>query len=152
MDAVLRAAAMYFFLLFVLRITGKRSIGQITTFDFVLLLIIGEASQQAMMGEDNSFTNAFLVILTLVGVEQLLSWGKQRFLLIDRVTQSVPLILVEDGKPLTDRMNRVQVDEADIMQAAREMQGLERMEQIKYAVLERNGGLSIIPKPQNGQA
>ena len=150
MDAVLRAAVMYLFLLLVLRITGKRSIGQITTFDFVLLLIIGEASQQAMMGEDNSFTNAFLVIITLVGVEQLFSWGKQRWRLVDRATQGVPLIIVEDGKPLKDRMDRVQVDEADIMQAAREMQGLERMEQIKYAVLERNGALSIIPKPQSG--
>ena len=148
MDAVFRAAVMYLFLLLVFRITGKRSIGQITTFDLVLLLIVGEASQQAMMGEDNSFTNAFLVIITLVGAEQLLSWGKQRWLLIDRATQGVPLIIVEDGKPLKDRMDRVQVDEADIMQAAREMQGLERMEQIKYAVLERNGGISIVPQPQ----
>jgi uncharacterized membrane protein YcaP (DUF421 family) len=58
----------------------------------------------------------------------------------------VPLVVVENGQPLRDRMNKARIDEDDVLTAARQLQGLERMEQIKYAVLERNGGISIIPR------
>jgi uncharacterized membrane protein YcaP (DUF421 family) len=56
------------------------------------------------------------------------------------------LVIVEDGKPLKDRMERARVDESDVLVAARERQGLERLDQIRYAVLERTGEISIIPK------
>ena len=79
MDAVLRSLVIYVFLLVVFRISGKRSLSQATTFDFVLLLVIGEATQQALLGEDFSMTNAFVVIVTLVGIDILLSLVKQRW-------------------------------------------------------------------------
>jgi len=69
MDAVLRGLSVYMFLLIIFRISGKRSLGQVTTFDFVLLLIIAETTQQALLGDDYSVTNAFLLIGTLVGVD-----------------------------------------------------------------------------------
>ena len=69
MDSVFRALAIYAVLLLIFRISGKRSLSQITTFDFVLLLVIGEATQQALLGDDFSLTNAFIVIVTLVGVD-----------------------------------------------------------------------------------
>jgi uncharacterized membrane protein YcaP (DUF421 family) len=69
MVAVLRAAAIYCFLLLLMRLTGKRSLGQMTTFDFVLLLVVAEATQQGLLGNDFSLTNAFLVILALVGID-----------------------------------------------------------------------------------
>ncbi len=69
MESVLRAAAMYVGLLIIMRIAGKRSLAQITTFDFVLLLIISEATQNAMLGQDFSITNAFIVIITLVTLD-----------------------------------------------------------------------------------
>ena len=146
MDSVLRAAAIYAFLLLVFRLAGKRSLAQITTFDFVLLLVIGEATQQALLGDDFSLTNAFVVILTLLGIDIALSLLKQRSPLMDKWLDDIPLVLVDDGKPLRDRMEKARVDESDILSAARELQGLERMDQIKYAVLERSGGISIIPK------
>jgi uncharacterized membrane protein YcaP (DUF421 family) len=62
----------------------------------------------------------------------------------------VPLVIVENGKLLKDRMEKARVDEADILEKARELQGLERLDQIKYAVVERSGGISIIPKSQGG--
>lgn len=150
MDAVLRAVAVYLFLLAVFRIIGKRSLAQITTFDFVLLLIIGEATQQGLLGDDFSVTNAFLVILTLLGMELLLTYLKQRSPKMDQILDGVPLVIVEDGTPLKDRMDRVRVDEADILQAARELQGLEQMDQIKYAVLEKSGGITVVPHQQGG--
>ena len=146
MDSVVRALAIYAVLLLIFRIAGKRSLAQITTFDFVLLLVIGEATQQALLGDDFSVTNAALVIVTLVGVDIGLSLLQGRFVWLGRWLDDVPLVLVEDGRMLTPRMEKSRVSESDILQAAREKQGLERMEQIKYAVLERSGGISIIPR------
>jgi len=148
MDAILRGASIYVFLMVLFRIAGKRSLGQVTTFDFVLLLIISEATQQALLGNDFSMTNAFLLITTLVAMDVGLTLWKRRSPRLDRLLEGTPLILVEDGKPLRDRMHKSRVDEADVLAAARALQGLERMEQIKYAVLERSGGISIVPREQ----
>ncbi|HEX3034968.1 MAG TPA: YetF domain-containing protein [Thermodesulfobacteriota bacterium] len=146
MDAVLRGTAIYLFLLVLLRFAGRRTLGQLTTFDFVLLLIISEATQQALLGEDFSITNAFLVIMTMIGLDIGLSLLKQRFIRLQDWLEGMPIVLIENGRLLKDRMNKERVDEDDILQAAREAQGIERIEQIKYAVLERTGGISIIPK------
>lgn len=146
MESVVRAAIIYFFLLIVFRVAGPRTLGQITTFDFVLLLIISEAVQEGMIGDDNSMTNSLLIVLTLILLNVGLSLLKLRFQRLDQLLEGTPMIIVEDGKPLTALMSKARVDEEDVLTAARETQGLERMEQIKYAVLERSGGISIIPK------
>ena len=146
MDSVLRAATIYIALMIILRVAGKRSLAQITTFDFVLLLIIGEATQQALLGQDFSVTNAIIVIVTLVGLDIGLSLIKRHSKTIDKVLDDVPLVIVEDGVPLKDRMAKARVDEEDVLSAARHLQGLERLDQIRYAVLERSGGISIVPK------
>ena len=146
MDTVIRAFAIYFFLLVVFRIAGKRALVQITTFDFVLLLIIGEATQQALIGNDFSITTAWILIATLVGIDIAISLLKERFKKLERLVDGVPLVLVSNGELLRDRMEKSRVDEEDILGAARELQGLERLDQIKYAVLERSGTITIIPK------
>ena len=146
MDSVLRAAIIYIALMIIMRLAGKRSLAQITTFDFVLLLIIGEATQQALLGQDFSITNAILVVITLVTLDIGLSWVKRQSKTLDKVLDDVPLIIVEDGVALKDRMDKARVDEEDVLSAARHLQGLERLDQIRYAVLERSGGISIIPK------
>ncbi|MEM5776355.1 MAG: hypothetical protein AAGU05_15235, partial [Anaerolineaceae bacterium] len=79
MEPVLHAVALYIILMLIFRIAGKRSLAQITTFDFVLLLVIGEATQQALVGKDFSMTNSILLIVTLVGIDVGLSLIKQRF-------------------------------------------------------------------------
>jgi uncharacterized membrane protein YcaP (DUF421 family) len=145
MDSVLRATVVYAVLLILFRLAGKRTLAEITTFDFVLLLIISEATQQAMVGSDNSMTNSLLLVGTLVGLNILLSELKQRFAAVERVLDGMPLLIVEHGKPLRDRMAKERVDVDDVLDAARESHGLERLDQIKYAVLERNGKISIIP-------
>src|SRR5690606_6181492 len=128
------------------RISGQRSLGQVTTFDFVLLLIIAETTQQALLGDDYSLTSAFLLIVVLLSIDIALSLLKRHSPGIDRLLEGLPLVIVEDGKPLRERMTRARVDDEDILSAARTLQGLERMEDIKYAVLARNGGISIIKK------
>ncbi|MDP9472257.1 MAG: DUF421 domain-containing protein [Chloroflexota bacterium] len=148
MDSVLRGATVYVVLLILFRIVGKRSLAEITTFDFVLLLIISEATQQAMIDNDNSMTNAFLIIITLLSLDIALSVTGQRFRIVDRLVNDVPMVLVEDGRVLKDRMTKSRVEETDILQSARQ-EGLERLDQIKYAVIERSGGISIIRKEAN---
>jgi uncharacterized membrane protein YcaP (DUF421 family) len=150
MDVVLRALSVYVVLMIIFRIGGKRTLGQTTTFDFVLLLIIAETTQQALLGDDFSVTNAFLLIVVLVGLDVALSLLKRGSPTLDRLLEGVPLVIVEHGKPLTDRMHKARVDEQDVLSAARELQGLKRMDQIEYAVLERSGGISVIPKRGEG--
>ncbi len=146
MESVFRPALVYLFLMVLLRLTGKRTLAQITTFDFVLLLIISEATQQALIGEDNSMINGAIVVGTLIGLNILMSLLKQRYRWVDRLLDDIPLLIVEDGKLLQDRMDKARVDEDDVLDAAREIHGLERMDQIRHAILERDGQISIIPR------
>jgi uncharacterized membrane protein YcaP (DUF421 family) len=147
-ESVIRAVAIYALLLVLFRITGNRSLGQITTFDFVLLLIISEAAQNGMVGNNDSITNAVILIVTLVTVDVLLSLLKTRAPRIERWLEGAPLVIVEHGQPLLDRMRRARVDEQDVLAAARRHRGFERMAQIKYAVLERGGDITILPWSQ----
>jgi uncharacterized membrane protein YcaP (DUF421 family) len=135
----------YFFLLLVFRISGKRTLTENSNFDLVLLLIISETTQQAMVNGDHSVSNGFLLIMTLVGASVGLSLLKQRMPAIEKWVDGTSLVIVENGRMLKDRMDKVRVDEADILESARRLQGLERLEQIKYAILERNGEITIVP-------
>jgi uncharacterized membrane protein YcaP (DUF421 family) len=146
MESVLRPTFVYLFVLVLLRLTGRRTLAQITTFDFVLLLIISEATQQALIGVDNSMINSAIVVSTLIGLNIVMSLLKQRSQWFDRLLDDIPLVIVADGKPLKDRMAKARVDEDDVLDAARELHGLERMDQIRHAVLERDGQISIIPR------
>ena len=146
MEPVIRALAVYVLLMIVFRIAGKRTLAQITTFDFILLLIVSEATQNALIGNNYSLTNAALVIVTLVGTEISLSVLKDKWPRLDKWIEGLPLVIVDHGQPIKEHMDKARVDESDILTAARELQGLERMDQIKYAVLERNGAISVIPK------
>jgi uncharacterized membrane protein YcaP (DUF421 family) len=147
MDSVVRVFVLYAFLLLLFRIAGKRTLAESTPFDFLVLLIISETTQQAMVADDHSLIGAFIMISTLVGIDIGLSLLKQKSQLFSKVLDDVPLVILENGRPLQDRMARVRVDEDDVLEAARELHGLEQLRQIKYAVLERNGAITIVPQP-----
>ena len=133
-------------LLVLFRLTGNRSLGQISTFDFVLLLIISEAIQNGMVGDNYSLTNAFVLVVTLVVIDVALSLVKQRSHTLDKWLEGTPIVVVDHGRPLRERMERARVGEDDVLTAARLLHGLERMEQVKYAVVERSGEISIVPR------
>lgn len=145
MDDVIRATAVYAVLMLVFRISGKRSLAETTPFDFVLLLVFSEAVQSALVDQDNSLTVSFVVILTLVGINIGMSLLKQRFGALERLLEGAPVVIVEDGQLFPDRMRRARIDEGDILAAARQTQGINAIDQIQRAVLERSGGISIIP-------
>jgi uncharacterized membrane protein YcaP (DUF421 family) len=145
MDAVLRALTIYLILLVIFRLSGKRGLSEVTTFDFILLLIISEATQNALLGNDYSVTNAFIVIVTLVTIDVVLSMVTSRSTKVEKLLSDVPTIVVDDGRVLDDRMAKLRMSVDDILEQARVAHGLERLDQIKYAVVERNGVVSIIP-------
>ncbi len=146
MDSVLRAAAMYVALMVLFKIAGRRSLAELTTFDLVLLMMISEATQQALLGDDFSFTNAILVIVTLIAIDVGLSLLKQRSSWASRLIDGEPTIIVENGKLLRERLRHARLVEADVMEAARSSQGIEKLEEIKFAIIERNGKISIIAR------
>jgi uncharacterized membrane protein YcaP (DUF421 family) len=148
MDAVLRAAAIYFFLLILFRLAGRRTFAEMTSFDFVLLLVIGEATQQALLGDDFSVINAFIVIVALIAIDILFSLAQSTIPGLSKFINGEPMIVVEHVKPLLKRLKRARVSVDDVLGAARETRGLEHIGQIKFAVLEPNGAISIIPEDE----
>jgi uncharacterized membrane protein YcaP (DUF421 family) len=136
---------MYLMLMILFKIAGRRSLADLNTFDFILLLIIGEATQQALLGDDFSITNSVLIITTLIAIDIGVSKIKQRSKRLALIVDGGPTVIVENGQPLHRRMEKARITEADIMEAARSNQGIARMSDIRYAIIERNGTISIIP-------
>jgi uncharacterized membrane protein YcaP (DUF421 family) len=145
MNPVFRAVIMYAILWLVFRIGGRRTLAEITTFDFILLLIIGDAAQNALVGDDFSITTATLVIVTLLLLD--LSMGRLGLLskTMNRIMDSAPVVIIEHGRVLDQEMRAEGVDLDEVLEAARERHGLARLDDIKYAIVERHGGISIVP-------
>lgn len=116
-----------------------------TSFDLILLLIISEATQQALLGNDFSVTGAMLTIVTLVTVDILFGIMKKYISGAESLLDGSPVILLENGQPLSDKLKKVDVSCDDILVAARQNHGITEFSKIKYAILERNGHISIIP-------
>ncbi len=146
MDIVIRAAILYISLFILFRISGRRTLSEITPFDFVLLLIIGEATSQGIMDDDFSLTNAIVLILSLLVIDIILSELKEHIPYFRKITDGVPMVVVQDGKFLEERIRKARINKEDILESARRTQGLAAIEQIQYAVLETNGSISVIPQ------
>jgi uncharacterized membrane protein YcaP (DUF421 family) len=146
MESVLRGVAIYLILLAILRVSGRRTMAQMTPFDFVLLLIVAETTQQALLGDDFSITNATILIITLFTLDVALSHIKQWLPRAGLLIDGTPTILVCDGKPDQRALARARVSIEDLLAAAREQQGLERLDQIKFAILEAGSGISVVPR------
>jgi uncharacterized membrane protein YcaP (DUF421 family) len=145
-ESLWRGLVVYAFLLVVFRLSGKRTLSESTPFDLVLLLIVSETTQQAMVGNDHSMTNAALLILTLVGADILLSVLKQRWRVLEPILDGTPVLLMQGGRVLQDRLDAERVDTEDILEAARLQEGIEDLDQINLAVLERSGEISVVPR------
>jgi uncharacterized membrane protein YcaP (DUF421 family) len=146
MDSVLRALVVYVVLWLLIRVAGRRTLAEISTFDFILFLIIGGATQRALIGQDYSLVNAFVVISTLIVIDILVGFAGRGSSFVERIITGVPTILIDDGHPLTSRMRWARVTTDEIMERGRLLHGLERLDQIKYAILEASGEISIIPR------
>jgi uncharacterized membrane protein YcaP (DUF421 family) len=112
----------------------------------VLVLIISEAISNVLVGTDYSFTNAALIVTTLVLADIGLSLIKRRAPRVEALIDGHPLVLFRDGRPNATHMTWERVGLDDILAAARERQGVSRLEDIEEAVLERSGEISVIPR------
>ncbi len=146
MEMILRAVAIYLILLVVFKIAGRRALLQMTSFDLILLLIISEATQQALLGNDFSVTGAMLTIVTLVVIDMLFGVLKKYIHGAESVLDGSPVILVSHGELQNDKLKKVDVSCDDILVSARQNHGITELKEIKYAILERNGHISIIPE------
>lgn len=144
-ETIGRSAAIYFIVFVILRISGRRALSETTMFDLVLILILSEACQAALVKNDNSILTAAVVISTMVGLDIIFSLLKSRWPRIDEILDGVPTIVMSDGKFLWDRMKKARLDKEDVLEAARKSHGLSSVSQIRHAVLEKNGEISIIP-------
>ncbi len=144
-EKILRSVVVYLFILLAFRFTGKRQVGQLTPFDLVLLLIISNVVQNAVIGNDNSLGGGLLGAVTILA----LNWGvveiSYRFKSLRRVMTGEPTLLIHDGKLLKGHMDRERITMEDL-EAALRKSGVASVDQVRFAVLEENGQISVIPK------
>jgi uncharacterized membrane protein YcaP (DUF421 family) len=145
MEPVLRALGCYLLLLVVVRLSGKRGLAQVTIFDLILLLLISQTVGQALIGDDSSLTTAAVITVTLVVINRVSDSAAHRWADMSHVLEDAPLVLIENGHVHDDRLTHMKIRIDDVLERARLDEGLERLEQIKHATLERSGAISIIP-------
>lgn len=146
MESVWRALFIYFFLLVLFRLAGKRTLAQASSFELVLLLIISETTTEALVDDDHSVTNAVILITTLIGTSIVLSVVKHRWKAASRWLEGLPFAVVRDGRELREPMDKARVDHDEIVAAGRQCEGLEGFHEIKHAVLENDGKISVVRK------
>ena len=141
---VFRAAVVYVALLVGLRLAGKRELGQMTSFDLVLLLIIANAVQNAMVGADTSLNGGLVAAATLLVVNWIVGWLGLRSPWVRQRVIGSPTLLVQNGQLLTDHCRSEGVLEEEVLQALRE-HGVDNLATVKLAVLEVDGTISVVP-------
>jgi uncharacterized membrane protein YcaP (DUF421 family) len=142
---VLRAVVVYIFLLILLRCTGKRQVGQMAPFDLVLLLVLSNAVQNSMNGGDNSVTGGLILAVTLVAINWGVAWLTYRNKRLEALIEGRPVILVHDGHIDPQALNEVKMTRHEL-EAALRAQGCAGPEEVRFAVLENNGTVSVIPR------
>jgi uncharacterized membrane protein YcaP (DUF421 family) len=146
MDSVIKSAIVFLVLWLVIRASGRRTLGQLTVFDFILFLIIGGVAQRALTAQDYSLTHAFLIIATFVVIDVVVSLVERDVPAVASILKGLPTVVVENGRVLSGRLRRARLTEDDVLQAARRLHGLETMNEIKFAIFEASGEISIIPR------
>ena len=147
-DIVLRTVVVYGALIVGFRLTGKRQIGQMAPFDLVVILLIANAVQNAMVGPDSSLIGGLISASALLVINQLVVRFRDRIPGVQRLVEGQATVLITGGSPILDHLHRENIDMADLEQAFRE-HGLSGIEQVSMAVLEVDGTISIVPKDAN---
>jgi uncharacterized membrane protein YcaP (DUF421 family) len=145
MDLVFRATAIFFFLYVITRVIGRRELASLEPFDIILLVVIGDLIQQGVTQSDYSVTGAMTVIATFAALTVFISWINLRFKRLRLALDGQPIVLVMDGKVLEGNLRRERMS-IDELEAEARLQQAESLDDVKLAVLETGGNISIIPK------
>ncbi|WP_285293992.1 DUF421 domain-containing protein [Aureimonas altamirensis] len=143
MDIVLRATAMFAILFLLLRLLGKRELGQMTPFEFVVLVVMGDLIQQGVTHNDFSLTGATLAIVTFAFWGLVLSWVTYLFPRAEKLLDGEPRIVIRDGCLIEDNLRRDRVTRAEVESEMRQA-GIAAMEDVAWGILEPQGKFSFI--------
>jgi uncharacterized membrane protein YcaP (DUF421 family) len=144
-ELVARSVIVYALFLAALRVAGKRELGQFTLFDLAAVLLGANALQPAITGPDASIPGAIVIVVTLFGLNRVVALGRRRFPRLRRILDPNPTVVARDGHWIDAAVDDEGLSEDDLAAAIRE-HGLEDVSEVKLAVLEQDGSLSIVPK------
>jgi uncharacterized membrane protein YcaP (DUF421 family) len=144
MDLVIRATVVFFFILLVTRIAGRRELGELEPFDLILLVVLGDLVQQGITQSDQSVTGTLIVISTIGLLSVAVSWLSFRSRRVRRLTAGEPLVLVQDGRPIERNLRRERITLDDVEEEARRAQ-IASLAEVQWAILEDDGHISCIP-------
>ncbi len=142
---VLRACAIYVLVMVLVRVSGKRAVGQFTPFDLVLLILIGNAVQNGINGGDDSLTGAAIMATTLIALNYGIAFVTSRNRKVEKFVEGVPVVLARNGKLFDHVLRRDLVSREDFREALR-MNGVEDVSEVELALLETNGSISVVKK------
>jgi uncharacterized membrane protein YcaP (DUF421 family) len=142
-EFVLRAVVVYVFVLVVVRLAGKRSVGQFTPFDLILVVLLGNAVQNSLIGQDTSLLGGLLLAATLIALNWLVGWITARSARADRLIEGSPVLLVRDGVVFEQALRVQHLSRSDLDESLRQ-QGCDDVGEVALAVLETNGHISVI--------
>ena len=145
MDIVLRATVMFFVLFLLIRLLGKRELGQMTPFEFVVLVVLGDLIQQGVTHNDFSLTGATLAISTFAFWALILSWTTYLFPRAKDLLDGAPRVVVRDGEIVSENLRRDRLTRDEILSEMR-LAGIGRMSDVAWAILEPQGKMSFIRK------
>jgi uncharacterized membrane protein YcaP (DUF421 family) len=144
-DVALRTAIVYLFLVVAMRISGKREVGQMSVLELVVILVISDAVQNSMVGENTSLWGGMIAVVTLLTLDFLLARLMVHSTRVRKVIEGEPRLIVRDGRLLEKAVDEEGLS-TDEIEAAMRAHGLERIEDAALAVLETNGSISVIPR------
>jgi len=146
MDIVIRAAVAYLFILFLMRVVGRRELSSMEPSDLILLVVIGDLVQNGVTQSDYSVTGIVLAAGTIGMLATLTAWLTYKWSRIRNVVEGEPVILVEDGRLIERNLKNERLTPDELMEQARLQQGVESLDDVKWAVLETSGAISIVKK------
>ena len=144
-EVVLRVAVVYLFLVVVLRISGKREVGQMSILELIVVLLISDAVQNSMVGDNTTVWAGPVAVLTLLGLDYSLNYLMRRSSGVRKAIEGEPRLLIRDGRLLRKALRDEKMDTAEVEAAVR-AHGLARIDEVREAILETDGSISVIPK------
>lgn len=144
-EVILRTAVVYLFLVAVLRLSGKREVGQMSILELIVVLLISDAVQNSMVGANTSLLGGLIAVSTLLAMDFGLNALTARSRRLRRAVEGEPRLLVRDGRMLAKGLREEGIDAADVRTAIRN-HGLANLDDVRMAVLETDGSISVIPK------
>jgi uncharacterized membrane protein YcaP (DUF421 family) len=143
-EIILRTAVIYVFVLLFMRLAGKREIGQLTLFDLVVLLLVANAVQNAMVGPDTSLIGGLLAAITLVGLNYIVARLRLRWPFLRGLVEGSPTVLIQHGETIPKHLRNEGIDDQTLQAALRE-HGIIEIKNVELAVLETDGSISVVP-------